>query len=145
MWMDEYEKFCQEHVELLRLQRKRRASYSNSEMSASGDDTDKSENISEVMKTFKTKNEIERDDVYWERRRRNNLAAKKSRDAKRNRELDNHRKATLLESENSKLREELLILRKENARLKEILHEAGSSLSNCLINLTSSIVKMNQK
>ena len=145
MWMDEYEKFCQEHVELLRLQRKRRASYSNSEMSASGDDTDKSENISEVMKTFKTKNEIERDDVYWERRRRNNLAAKKSRDAKRNRELDNHGKAALLESENSKLREELVILRKEKARLKEILHEAGSSLSNCLINLTSSIVKMNQK
>lgn len=143
MDLEEYTKFCHEHGrELLHFARKRTNSCSNSEVSTSGDDTDKSESVPDVKRI---KNEVVRDEVYLERRRRNNLAAKKSRDAKRSRELDNTRKAAYLESENLKLREELLILREENARLKEVLHDAGSSLSNCLMNLTSSVVNLTHK
>lgn len=146
MWMDEYTRICPEHREHFPSSRKRRNSCCNSEVSTSGDDADKSEGLSESKQRSNGRTDgPERDEIYWERRRRNNLAAKRSRDAKRSREMDNHRKATYLEAENSKLREELSILREENARLKDVLHDAGSSLSSCLLNLTSSVVNLSHK
>lgn len=48
-----------------------------------------------------------KDDKYWERRRKNNQAAKKSRDLKRQKEMCVAEKAALLEEENKMLREEV--------------------------------------
>ena len=46
----------------------------------------------------------EKDAAYWERRRKNNAAAKRSRDSRRAKEQEVHIRAKFLESENSELR-----------------------------------------
>ena len=46
----------------------------------------------------------EKDAAYWERRRKNNAAAKRSRDARRAKEQEVHIRAKFLESENQELR-----------------------------------------
>ena len=85
-----------------------------------------------------------RDDAYWERRRKNNEAAKRSRDARRVKEdeiairfvsialhephSDNALvifRAAILEQENMKLRLELSQLKQETAKLRCMIH-AGS-------------------
>ncbi|BFZ12418.1 hypothetical protein BsWGS_15457 [Bradybaena similaris] len=64
----------------------------------------------------------QKDDAYWERRRKNNDAAKRSRDARRAKEEEIAVRATLLEQENLKLREELALLRTETHRLRHMLY-----------------------
>eukprot|EP00066_Takifugu_rubripes_P000567 XP_003961189.2 PREDICTED: hepatic leukemia factor-like [Takifugu rubripes] len=70
-----------------------------------------------------------KDDKYWARRRKNNLAAKRSRYARRVKENQIASRAAFLEKENSALRLELVDLRKELGRIKNILakHEAQHS------------------
>lgn len=51
--------------------------------------------------------EESKDDKYWERRRKNNQAAKKSRDLKRQKEISVAERAVSLEEENRQLREEV--------------------------------------
>ena len=58
---------------------------------------------------------------YWERRRRNNQSARKSRDARKFRELQMQRKLVYIEGENVRLRREIYASQVENFRLKEIL------------------------
>ena len=58
---------------------------------------------------------------YRERRRRNNLSAKKSRDARKFRELQMQRKLVYLENENIRLRREIYASEEETFRLKGIL------------------------
>ena len=48
-----------------------------------------------------------KDDKYWERRRRNNLAAKRSRESKRAYHMEVAQKTVLLEKENAELRKTL--------------------------------------
>ena len=62
-----------------------------------------------------------KDKKYWERRRKNNLAAKRSRAAKRNRQLAVEHATSLLRKDNISLHRELLTLREENASLKRFL------------------------
>ncbi|XP_039870171.1 hepatic leukemia factor-like isoform X2 [Simochromis diagramma] len=62
-----------------------------------------------------------KDDKYWARRRKNNLAAKRSRDARRLKENQIAIRASFLEKENSALRQEVADLRKELGRTKNIL------------------------
>ncbi|XP_026171253.1 HLF transcription factor, PAR bZIP family member b isoform X2 [Mastacembelus armatus] len=62
-----------------------------------------------------------KDDKYWARRRKNNLAAKRSRDARRLKENQIAIRAGFLEKENSALRHEVAELRKELGRTKNIL------------------------
>ncbi|XP_026207289.1 HLF transcription factor, PAR bZIP family member b isoform X2 [Anabas testudineus] len=62
-----------------------------------------------------------KDDKYWARRRKNNLAAKRSRDARRLKENQIAIRAGFLEKENSALRLEVADLRKELGRTKNIL------------------------
>nr|XP_057922895.1 HLF transcription factor, PAR bZIP family member b isoform X2 [Doryrhamphus excisus] len=62
-----------------------------------------------------------KDDKYWARRRKNNLAAKRSRDARRLKENQIAIRAGFLEKENSALRQEVAELRKELGRTKNIL------------------------
>ncbi|XP_029201020.2 thyrotroph embryonic factor-like [Acropora millepora] len=63
----------------------------------------------------------EKDDKYWERRRKNNQAAKRSRDLKRQKEIDVKEKAANLEEENRQLREEV-------KRLKDYLKSLGDKV-----------------
>lgn len=62
-----------------------------------------------------------KDDKYWARRRKNNLAAKRSRDARRLKENQIAIRASFLEKENSALRQEVADLRKELGRTKNVL------------------------
>ncbi|KAM9424894.1 HLF transcription factor, PAR bZIP family member b isoform 2-T2 [Pholidichthys leucotaenia] len=62
-----------------------------------------------------------KDDKYWARRRKNNLAAKRSRDARRLKENQIAIRAAFLEKENSALRQEVANLRKELGRTKNVL------------------------
>ena len=70
-----------------------------------------------------------KDQKYFERRRRNNLAAKRSRDARKNREDQVTLRANLLEKENSILRAQVATLRDEAFALKQmLLHKQTSAL-----------------
>ncbi|TRY99224.1 hypothetical protein DNTS_007591 [Danionella cerebrum] len=62
-----------------------------------------------------------KDDKYWARRRKNNMAAKRSRDARRLKENQIAIRAGFLEKENGALRQEVSELRKELGRCKNIL------------------------
>ncbi|XP_062388035.1 HLF transcription factor, PAR bZIP family member a [Sardina pilchardus] len=62
-----------------------------------------------------------KDDRYWARRRKNNVAAKRSRDARRLKENQIAIRAGFLEKENSALRLEVADLRKELGRCKNVL------------------------
>lgn len=62
-----------------------------------------------------------KDEKYWARRRKNNLAAKRSRDARRIKENQIAIRAAYLEKENSKLREQLEKLTRDNMVLREKL------------------------
>ncbi|XP_051988952.1 hepatic leukemia factor-like [Xyrauchen texanus] len=62
-----------------------------------------------------------KDDKYWARRRKNNFAAKRSRDARRLKENQIAIRAGFLEKENAALRQEVAELRKELGRCKNIM------------------------
>ncbi|XP_037547635.1 hepatic leukemia factor-like isoform X1 [Nematolebias whitei] len=62
-----------------------------------------------------------KDDKYWARRRKNNMAAKRSRDARRLKENQIAIRAAFLEKENFALRQEVASLRKELGRTKNVL------------------------
>ncbi|XP_034568204.1 HLF transcription factor, PAR bZIP family member a [Notolabrus celidotus] len=62
-----------------------------------------------------------KDDRYWARRRKNNVAAKRSRDARRLKENQIAIRASFLEKENSALRMEVADIRKELGRCKNIM------------------------
>ena len=62
-----------------------------------------------------------KDETYWQKREKNNIAAKKSREAKRRREFSTQQRATFLEIENTRLHLELSYLRQENQKLKRLL------------------------
>lgn len=90
-------------------------------MATSGD---KSEMIPVLRKRRKQMvSEEFKDDKYWERRRKNNMAAKRSRDARRAKETQIAYRASVLESENIKLKEELKKAKAENHMLKDRLRQ----------------------
>lgn len=60
------------------------------------------------------------DDKYWQRRKKNNVAAKRSRDARRLKENQITVRAAFLERENTALRTEVAELRKECSRYKNV-------------------------
>lgn len=62
-----------------------------------------------------------KDDRYWARRRKNNVAAKRSRDARRLKENQIAIRAGFLEKENTALRMEVADLRKELGRCKNTM------------------------
>ncbi|KAL7300130.1 hypothetical protein TKK_0007134 [Trichogramma kaykai] len=63
----------------------------------------------------------QKDEKYYERRKRNNEAAKKSRDARRIREDQIALRATMLEHENAILRAQLVAMREECQLLRQML------------------------
>lgn len=64
------------------------------------------------------------DDAYRERRRKNNEAAKRSRDARRAKEDDIALRAAILERENLQLKVELAQLKQETNRLRCLLYNS---------------------
>ena len=62
-----------------------------------------------------------KDDKYWERRKKNNIAAKRSRDARRVKENQIAIKASYLSKENDALKSEVSGLKKEVISLKKII------------------------
>ncbi|KAI3381907.1 hypothetical protein SNEBB_010206 [Seison nebaliae] len=75
----------------------------------------------------KSKNDLKKDELYWERRRKNNEAAKRSRDARRMKEDEIALRAAILEQENLRLKVELKTLQQEFGRLKNLLISGNSS------------------
>lgn len=65
-----------------------------------------------------------KDEAYWERRRKNNEAAKRSRDARRAKEDEIAIRAAFLEQENLKLRVEVASLKSETAKLRCMLYNS---------------------
>ncbi|KAJ8345715.1 hypothetical protein SKAU_G00299080 [Synaphobranchus kaupii] len=63
----------------------------------------------------------QKDDRYWERRKKNNFAAKRSRDARRLKENQITVRAAFLERENAALRQEVAELRKDCGRCKNLV------------------------
>ncbi|XP_016321790.1 thyrotroph embryonic factor-like [Sinocyclocheilus anshuiensis] len=62
-----------------------------------------------------------KDEKYWSRRKKNNVAAKRSRDARRLKENQIAVRTTFLERENAALRQEVAELRKDCGRCKKIM------------------------
>lgn len=58
-----------------------------------------------------------KDDKYWQRRKKNNIAAKRSRDARRVKENQIAMRASFLEQENDTLRIQFEEIQRENAEL----------------------------
>jgi len=58
-----------------------------------------------------------KDETYWKRRRKNNEAAKRSRDTRRAREVEMAMRASMLEDENLRLRAQVALLTNESHRL----------------------------
>uniref|UniRef100_V9L6U3 Hepatic leukemia factor n=1 Tax=Callorhinchus milii TaxID=7868 RepID=V9L6U3_CALMI len=76
--------------------------------------------IKKARKVF-VPDDMKQDEKYWARRRKNNLAAKRSRDARRLKENQIAIRAAFLEKENAALRQEVADLRKELGRCKNVL------------------------
>uniref|UniRef100_A0AAF5RVJ7 BZIP domain-containing protein n=1 Tax=Wuchereria bancrofti TaxID=6293 RepID=A0AAF5RVJ7_WUCBA len=71
--------------------------------------------------TVRKKKELVKDEAYWERRRKNNDAAKRSRDSRRQKEDEMTLRAAMLEQENIRLRLEVEHLRAEVDRLRMLV------------------------
>ncbi|KAM8836131.1 HLF transcription factor, PAR bZIP family member b isoform 2-T2 [Spinachia spinachia] len=71
-----------------------------------------------------------KDDKYWARRRKNNMAAKRSRDARRLKENQIAIRAAFLEKENLALRQEAAELRRELGRTRSAEGQHGALLRN---------------
>ncbi|ETE68595.1 Transcription factor VBP, partial [Ophiophagus hannah] len=70
--------------------------------------------------------EDQKDEKYWTRRKKNNVAAKRSRDARRLKENQITIRAAFLEKENTALRTEVAELRKEVGKCKTIVSKYES-------------------
>ena len=67
---------------------------------------------------------MSKDDAYRERRRKNNEAAKRSRDARRAKEDDIALRAAILERENLQLKVEVAQLKQETSKLRCLLYNS---------------------
>ncbi|XP_045596275.1 uncharacterized protein [Procambarus clarkii] len=93
-----------------------------------GDDSGDMMTCSSVASNGKRRNrqngDCVKDDAYWERRRKNNEAAKRSRDARRAKEDEIAIRAAFLEQENLKLRVEVASLKTETSKLRCLLYNS---------------------
>ena len=102
---------------------------SNNNFSSSSSSTTSDHLVSINCKIFSKKKgrplpEELKDEAYWERRRKNNEAAKRSRDARRAKEYEVAIRATILEQENLKLRVEIASLKTELAKMRCLMYPA---------------------
>jgi hypothetical protein len=71
-----------------------------------------------------------KDHAYWEKRKKNNESAKRSRDAKRTKEMSITFTCDYLQRENVSLKAELNLLRMENEKLRAMMYANGSVAVN---------------
>lgn len=71
----------------------------------------------------------EKDEKYFERRNRNNMAAKRSRDSRKRREDQVSMRASFLQKENDILRAQLATLRQEANSLRQLLSQQRPVMS----------------
>ncbi|KAH9494677.1 hypothetical protein Btru_020186 [Bulinus truncatus] len=76
-----------------------------------GEDQEESNSKNAHRRAKRVIPETEKDDKYWEKRKRNNLAAKRSRENKRLVENDTRQKVSYLEEQNALLRKEITIIK----------------------------------
>jgi len=69
-----------------------------------------------------------KDEKYWARRRKNNLAAKRSRDARRMKENQIALRADFLEREAEQIRKQLDEVKRENHKLKMKIHQLEAAI-----------------
>ena len=105
---------------LQQLAQKKSTSRRNSSDSG-GDGTSSSDNTAMGTSLLLQSPSDSKDHQYWERRRKNNLAAKRSRDARRAKEDEIAIRAAFLEQENVQLKWELTRLKSETSRLRAVL------------------------
>ena len=70
-----------------------------------------------------------KDAKYWERRKKNNLAAKRSRELRKKKMDDEIQTARDAVVENQKLRQEIEVLKSEVSSLRRLLRDANMTLS----------------
>jgi len=70
-----------------------------------------------------------KDDKYWRRRNKNNVAAKRSREARRAKENQIIMRAGFLETENERLTRENAELQDKNILLSELVQELQARLN----------------
>lgn len=87
--------------------------------SASASEQEPSSSSSSLQVSNGSQNADDKDDKYWERRRKNNLAAKKSRDARKIRENQLQCKVACLENANQILRTKLEREMRKNQQISE--------------------------
>lgn len=68
--------------------------------------------VAKKQKSSNSHSNSKKDDKYWEKRQKNNLAAKRSREMKRSREIELLNKSNLLEKENADLLKQMEKLKK---------------------------------
>ena len=88
------------------------------------DDDDEDEDFGvpcPAKRSRKTNSKATKDDKYWERRQRNNIAAKRSREAKRVREIQIAKKTAALEKENASLKKQVKKLKADIKRAEKML------------------------
>lgn len=95
---------------------------SRSRPATGGEDTAPDANVKRPRLADVTAADLGQDDSYWERRRKNNEAAKRSRDARRIKEEKIAMRAAFLEQENLKLRAQVALLKTETAKLHVLLY-----------------------
>ncbi len=127
------------------------SSSNNSTLDSNSGTTTSIKRTKKSLDTSFSKNDP-KDGKYFERRKRNNVAAKKSRDARKQREDEIAIRASFLEKENSILKAQLQTLKDEAQQLRMLLSQkknnnsmpqnTGSSCSNCT-NCSSSTPKNN--
>jgi len=86
------------------------------------------ENLSKSL-SLKKRRQVpvdQKDSTYWEKRRKNNESAKRSRDMRRNKEEHISYRVIYLEQENLQLRTEVALLRNENEKLRAMLYAANN-------------------
>lgn len=68
-----------------------------------------------------------KDEAYWEKRRKNNESAKRSRDMRRSKEEHISIRVIYLEQENLQLKTELALMKTETEKLRAMLYAASNS------------------
>lgn len=106
------------------------ASPSSGDQCSSGDQSSAPNNDQEPhkRKRYPVPDE-KKDEKYWERRKRNNQAAKRSRDMKRKKTEDELLRAQDAVQENTKLKQEIEVLKAEINSLRRLLKDANMTLS----------------
>jgi len=113
----------QQNVQQLNYQESGRLSVSSAAISEGSDDdlqlgVDLSGRKPVRRRSKKPVPDEKKDEIYWRRRHKNNIAAKRSREARRQKETDLNQRVSLLEMEHDKLRTDLESALQENNELK---------------------------